>query len=238
MRGLVLLGPLVVVTACAGGSEVNQITVFAASSLTRPFTKLAQDYERDHPETDVVLNFAGSADLVAQLDQGAPASVLATADESTMQEAQSVHELSPIRFATNSMTIAVPVGNPGGVESLADLARPELDVVICAPQVPCGAATVRVEQAAGISISPDSEESAVADVLGKVSSGQADAGVVYVSDLTSAAETVSAVAIPQEVNTTNVYLIAALSEPGRQFAAFVLGDEGQQVLADDGFGAP
>lgn len=238
MKALALLGPLLLVAACGAGSDADQITVFAASSLTKPFTQLAQMYEQEHPGTEVVLNFAGSADLVAQLDQGAPASVLATADEATMHRAQASTELSDTAFATNAMTIVVPKGNPGGVTSLSDLARPELNVVVCAPQVPCGVATSRIETSAGISIAADSEESAVADVLGKVSSGQADAGIVYVSDSATAADKVSAVAIPDSVNTTNVYLIAALSGQGQQFADFVLSDQGQQVLADDGFGPP
>lgn len=238
MRSVALLGSLLLITACGSGSDTDRITVFAASSLTKPFTQLAQDYEREHPNTEVVVNFAGSADLVAQLDQGASASVLATADEESMLKAQSARGLSPLPFATNVMTIVVPTGNPGGVKSLDDLANPELNVVICAPQVPCGAATRRIEDAAGISIAADSEESAVADVLGKVTSGQADAGIVYVSDVTFAAETVSAVPIPEDVNTTNVYLIAALSDQGRQFADFVLSDEGQQALDGAGFGPP
>jgi molybdate transport system substrate-binding protein len=238
MRSVALLGPLLLVTACASGSDADQITVFAASSLTKPFTQLAQDYEREHPGTEVVVNFAGSADLVAQLDQGASASVLATADEVTMLKAQSTQELSPLPFATNAMTMVVPAGNPAGVKSLDDLTNPKLNVVICAPQVPCGAATRRVEDAAGISIAADSEESAVADVLGKVTSGQADAGIVYVSDVTVAGETVSAVPIPEDVNTANVYLIAALSDQGQQFADFVLSDQGQQALDDAGFGPP
>lgn len=143
---------------------------------------------------------------------------------------------SPKPFATNTMTIVVPEGNPGEVRGIADLSNPDLTVVICAPQVPCGAATVAVEQAAGVDIAADSEESAVADVLGKVSSGQADAGIVYESDLGSAA--VTGVVIPDAVNATNTYLIAARDARGREFLDTVASEQGQQVLADDGFGPP
>ena len=236
MRALVLIGVLAI-GGCSG-SNSEDMTVFAASSLKAPFSQLADEYEQRHPGEQVVLNFAGSADLVAQLDQGAPASVLATADEATMAKAKASHDLSTSAFATNSMTIVVPEGNPGGVTTLADLRNEDLNVVICAPQVPCGAATVKVEQAAGVTISADSEESAVADVMGKVTSGQADAGVVYVSDLTTAGNAVTAVPIPDEVNATNTYLIAAVTEPGQGFVDFVLSEQGQRILADDGFGPP
>ena len=136
------------------------------------------------------------------------------------------------------MTIVVPAGNPGGVHGLSDLADPDLFVVICAPQVPCGAATATIEQASGVRISADSEESAVSDVLGKVRSGQADAGIVYASDLVTAGEGVEQVIIPAAVNATNAYLIAAVTPAGRQFVDLVLSDAGQTVLRDDGFGPP
>ena len=219
--------------AGCGGPDANTVTVFAASSLTAPFTQIADIYEQQHPGTTVAVTFAGSADLVAQLEQGAPASVLATADEATMAKAGWA---SPQPFATNTMTIVVPEGNPGEVRGIADLSDPDLTVVICAPQVPCGAATAAVEQAAGVDIAADSEESAVADVLGKVSSGQADAGIVYESDLGSAA--VTGVVIPDAVNATNTYLIAARDARGREFLDTVASEQGQQVLADDGFGPP
>lgn len=228
----------VLALAGCGGADSTEVTVFAASSLKAPFAQLAQVYEQQQPGTDVVLNLAGSADLVAQLDQGAPAAVLATADEATMRKAQASRDLVAVPFATNSMTIVVPAGNPGQVRELADLEAGDLNVVICAPQVPCGAATVKVEQNAGLRISADSEESAVADVLGKVRSGQADAGIVYASDLVTADRDVEAVGIPESVNATNVYWIAPVTAQGQRFVDLVLSDAGQQVLAEDGFGPP
>jgi molybdate transport system substrate-binding protein len=214
------------------------VTVFAASSLKAPFGELAHIYQREHPEDRVILNFAGSADLVAQLDQGAPAAVLATADEATMDKAAAGRVLAPTAFATNSMTIVVPKGNPGGVRGLSDLANEDLNVVVCAPQVPCGASTTAIERAAGVQITPDSQESAVADVLGKVTSGQADAGVVYVSDAFNTPGHVEEIQIPDNVNMTNLYLIAPVTGGGQAFVDLVLSDAGQQVLADNGFGPP
>ena len=219
--------------AGCGGPDANTVTVFAASSLTSPFTQIADIYEQQHPGTTVAVTFGGSADLVAQLEQGAPASALATADEATMAKADWT---SPQPFATNAMTIVIPEGNPGAVRGIADLSNPDLTVVICAPQVPCGAATAAIEQSAGIDIAADSEESAVADVLGKVSSGQADAGIVYQSDLGSAG--VTGIAIPDSVNAINTYMIAARDTRGREFLDTVLSEQGQQVLADNGFGPP
>ncbi|HEX6888258.1 MAG TPA: extracellular solute-binding protein, partial [Candidatus Nanopelagicales bacterium] len=146
-------------------------------------------------------------------------------------------------FATNTMAIAVPPGNPAGIRTFADLARPGLAVVVCAPQVPCGAATTRVAAASGVTLAPVSEEGSVTDVLGKVTAGEADAGVVYATDVAGAGGAVAAVAIPSAVNTTNTYPIAVLAgsrDPGLagQFRALVLGPEGREVLADAGFGAP
>lgn len=223
----------ILLLAGCGGPDSDTITVFAASSLTAPFTAIADIYEQQHPGRTVAVTFAGSADLVAQLEQGAPASALATADEATMAKAGWA---SPQPFATNTMTIVVPQGNPGGIRELADLSDPDLTVVICAPQVPCGAATAAIERAAGVDVAADSEESAVADVLGKVSSGQADAGIVYRSDLGSPG--VIGIAVSEAVNATNTYLIAARDGDGRAFMDTVLSEQGQQVLADYGFGPP
>lgn len=233
MRLPLVVAAALLVPGCASTAQ-DTVTVFAASSLRAPFTTLGQMYEQAHPGTQVVISYAGSADLVAQLDQGAPADVLATADATTMSRTglPDTHV-----FASNTMSIAVPPGNPAGVTDLRDLADPGLNVVICAPQVPCGAATATIERAAGVQIAADSEESAVADVLGKVSSGQADAGIVYTSDLVTAGE-LEEIAIPAELNATNTYLIAAVDAAGEGFTDLVLSAAGQRVLADDGFGPP
>lgn len=229
--------------ACSSqDSKDTQITVLAAASLKVPFTELAQQFETDNPGTTVRFNFAGSSDLVAQLQQGAPGDVLATADEATMKSAETDGlTTAPTIFTSNSMTVAVSADNPGDVTGLSSLAEPALNVVVCAPQVPCGAATTRIEEASGIDIDADSEESSVTDVLNKVATGEADAGIVYLSDVATQGGSVIAIDIPAEVNTTNKYSIAVLSEAAdgqaaQQFVDLVTRPEGQQILAEAGFG--
>lgn len=248
-----LIGVLLV--ACSGESTGDsaasgavpahgELTVLAAASLKKTFTELGRQFEAAHPGTSVQLGFGGSSDLVAQLQQGAPGDVLATADTATMVKAAAEDLLAATAqpFATNTMMIAVPPGNPAGISAFADLARPGVDVVVCAPQVPCGAATTRVEANTGVTLSPVSEEGSVTDVLGKVTSGQADAGVVYVTDVSAAGDAVLGVRIPADVNAATTYPIAVLAGSGDQtlagqFRDLVLGAQGQKVLADAGFGA-
>lgn len=219
--------------------------MLAAASLTSTFTSLGEQFEAAHSGTTVRFSFAGSSDLVAQLQQGAPGDVLATADMKTMDRAAADGLLadSAQPFAKNSMMIAVPPGNPAGVTAFADLAKPGLKVVVCAPQVPCGAATEKVETLTGVTLSPVSEEGSVTDVLGKVSSGQADAGVVYITDVAASGPAVEGIAIPDDVNATNTYPIAVLAgsdnrDLARQFQDMVLSEAGQGVLSHAGFAAP
>jgi molybdate transport system substrate-binding protein len=190
----------------------------------------------------VTFNFAGSADLVTQLTAGAPADVFASADEANMTKATSANLVSgtPVNFASNILTIVTQPGNPSGVTSFADLAKSGVDVVVCAPQVPCGAAAVKVEANAGVTLTPVSEENSVTDVLGKVTSGQADAGLVYVTDAKNAGDKVTEVHFPEAAAVVNVYPIAALtaapeSALATKFVDLVTGPQGQQVLADAGF---
>ncbi|MGO2112924.1 MAG: molybdate ABC transporter substrate-binding protein [Pseudoclavibacter sp.] len=224
----------------------GSITVFAAASLADTFTELADEFEAQHPGIDVELSFAGSSDLVVQISSGAPADVFASADEANMAkltDAGLIEQDAPIAFATNHLTIAVSPGNPAGVTSLADLADPALNVVVCAPQVPCGAATKRVEEAAGVTLSPVSEESAVTDVLGKVTSGEADAGLVYVTDAIGADDAVEQIDIPESSAAVNVYPIAPVAETAHPeasaaFIDFATSDAGLELLAAAGFGSP
>ena len=199
----------------------------------------------DNPETTVRLNYAGSADLVAQLQQGAPVDVFASADTVNMDDAVAADLVSgqPTSFATNSMMIAVPPDNPAKVASFADLGKSGVRVVVCAPKVPCGAATVKVEESTGVTVKPVSEESAASDVLNKVTTGEADAGVVYVTDVQGSAGAVKGIAIPTEDNAVNTYPIAVLTGStsptlARDFEALVVGAQGQKVLSDAGFGSP
>jgi molybdate transport system substrate-binding protein len=235
--------------ATTGGSETprlsGSITVFAAASLKATFTRLASDFEARNPGTKVVLSFAGSSDLVTQLTQGAPADVFASADTKNMAKLTdaSLVEGSPRDFATNVLTIAVPPANPASIGSFADLAKPGVKVVICASQVPCGAAARTVQKAGGITLQPVSEESSVTDVLGKVTSGEADAGLVYVTDVKTAGDKVKGIPFPESAQAVNTYPIAAVrtsrnKDLSAAFVAAVTGSEGRKVLLDAGFGAP
>ena len=228
--------------ASSGAAGSGTLTVFAAASLKNTFTAIGMDFEAAHPGTSVAFNFAGSSDLVTQITSGAPADVFASADENNMKKATDagVLEGSPVPFAGNTLTIVTQPGNPEGVEGLADLARSGLQVVVCAPQVPCGSATEKLEEKTGVTLSPVSEESSVTDVLNKVQTGQADAGLVYVTDAIAAGDKVTAVGFPESDDVVNVYPIAALKGAGQaelaaSFIELVTGAEGQQVLKVAGF---
>ncbi|MBF4512003.1 molybdate ABC transporter substrate-binding protein [Plantibacter sp. VKM Ac-2885] len=233
-------------TVSAAADELSgSITVYAAASLKTTFTALAEDFKEAHPGTTVELTFAGSSDLVTQLTNGAPGDVFASADEKNMAKLTDADlvEGDPVDFATNVLQIAVPPSNPAGVKTFADLARPGVKTVVCAPEVPCGAATVAVEDATGVALSPVSEESSVTDVLGKVTSGEADAGLVYVTDVIAAGDAVRGITFPESSKAVNTYPIAPLAGSANPtvaaaFAAYVVSAEGQRVLADAGFGAP
>lgn len=229
----------------SGSSDTSKLTVFAAASLTSTFTELGKQFEASHPGVKVSFSFAGSSDLVAQIEQGAPADVFASADTKNMDKAVSAEavEGDPVDFASNTLEIAVPPDNPAGVTSLKDLAKPGTKVVLCAPEVPCGAAAQKVEQATRLDISPVSEEQAVTDVLTKVESGEADAGLVYVTDVKAAGDKVKGITFPESSSAVNTYPIAALSKSkdpdlARAFVELVIGSEGQSVLADAGFAKP
>jgi molybdate transport system substrate-binding protein len=253
------LGVTALAGACSGSTSTSAtttgtspspaapsaITVFAAASLKSAFNELAAQLEKEHPGTRVNFSFAGSSDLVTQLTQGAPADVFASADEANMTKAVDAGLVKdgPVNFATNVLTIVTPPGNPKGVASFADLAKPGTEVVICAPQVPCGSATEKIEKATGVTLSPVSEESAVTDVLGKIISGQADAGLVYVTDAKGAGDEVAAIPFPESGDAVNTYPIAVLkqsanSATAQMFVDLVSGPQGRQVLAEAGFAAP
>lgn len=237
-----------VATGCASqGASTGQatLTVFAAASLTESFGKLKNEFEAQHHGVTVVDNFAGSSALVQQLSNGAKADVFASADQPTMDKAvkAGVIDGSSSVFATNRLTIAVAPGNPKGIKGFGDLARGGLTVVVCAPQVPCGAATQKVEQNTHVTVKPASEEQDVKQVLTKVESGDADAGLVYVTDAASAGGKVAQVDFPEAAQAVNNYPIAVVkgapqADLARQFEQFVLSEQGRQELAKAGFGAP
>jgi molybdate transport system substrate-binding protein len=232
-------------TSSTTGAKGGKIIVFAAASLKKSFTEIGNQFKTDNPGSDVEFNFAGSSDLVTQLTQGAPGDVFASADTKNMDKAAQANLLSgkPVNFASNTLTIVVAPGNPRKVASFRDLTQPGLSVVVCAPQVPCGSATEKVEKATGVQLNPVSEESQVTDVLNKVTSGQADAGLVYITDAKSVGDKVTAVSFPESAGAVNTYPIATLKQTkneqlAQKFVDAVTGGAGQKVLNAAGFAKP
>lgn len=230
---------------CSSGPATPSITVFAAASLQPAFTEIAHQFKTDHPGVAVDLNFAGSSDLATQLTQGAGADVFASANTAQMDKVAQAGLLdgTAVPFATNTLVIVAGRGNPHGVRSFADLAGPDLEVVVCQDPVPCGAATHKVEESTGVQLDPVSEEPDVTDVLNKVITGQADAGVVYRTDAINAGDKVVTVEFPEAAGAVNIYPIAQLKDapqagPARAFVDLVTGAAGQQILRAAGFGKP
>lgn len=248
MSGRALAGTLLAaVSALSGCTDTTtlspSVTVLAASSLTAPFTDLSQSFSTAEAGARVELSFAGSADLLTQLTHGAPGDVFAAADTATMDRAARAGLLAgpPSAFASNTLTIAVAPGNPKEIKGFRDLSS--VSTVVCAVQVPCGAALPRLQHAIGVTLDPISEESSVTDVLDKVTSGQADAGLVYLTDARAAGDRVTVVAFPEAAGAVNTYQIAVLKaarDPAlaRRFVGLVTGPPGQQVLGAAGFGKP
>lgn len=222
-----------------------KIMVFAAASLKKSFTEIGDRFTTDNPGAAVEFSFAGSSDLVTQLTQGAGADVFASADTRNMDKVATAGLLAgePVDFASNTLTIAVAPGNPKKISSLKDLVQPGLSVVVCAPAVPCGSATQKVEQAAEVRLAPVSEESSVADALNKVVTGQADAGLVYVTDVQAAGDKVTGVPFPEAAGAVNTYPIAVLKQSAhadlaKRFVDLVTGEAGQKILGAAGFAKP
>ncbi|CDP89542.1 molybdenum ABC transporter periplasmic molybdate-binding protein [Mycolicibacterium farcinogenes] len=253
VRTLALALSVVAATALIAGcdsagsttAEGESITVFAAASLKSAFTEIGEQFETNNPGSSVEFSFAGSSDLVTQLTQGADADVFASADVRNMDRAVAAGlvEGAPVDFASNTLTIVVAPGNPKGIKSFADLTKPGVSVVVCAPPVPCGGATEKVEKATGVTLAPVSEETSVTDVLGKVTSGQADAGLVYLTDAAGAKDKVASVAVPEAAQAVNTYPIAVLKDSGhaqlaQRFVELVTGEAGQKALAKAGFAKP
>ena len=233
--------------ASAGGSGASQkatgkVTVLAAASLQKAFEEIEKTVEKDNPGLDVSFDFQGSQDLVTSLSGGNSADVLATANNSTMKDAADQKLVgSQTEFATNVLTLIVPKGNPKGITGL-DSSLEGANLVICAPEVPCGEATKKLADAQGVALNPASEEQKVTDVRGKVESGEADAGIVYTTDAAAAKDKVDKIDIP-DGGVVNHYPIAQTANPenaagAKVFIDAVTGKTGQEILAKHGFGAP
>ena len=239
---------LVVVAGCGGFSAQppasGPIVVFAAASLSEAFHEVGVAFQKRNPG-DVQFNFAGSQALVAQVSQGAPVDVFASADQVNMQRlVDSGSVLEPPRiFAANQLQIVVPAGNPKSIRSLADLADPAKLVVLCAPAVPCGNYSAQALARAGVKVAARSQEQDVKAVVTRVALREADAGIAYVTDVRAAGSRVQGVDIPAEQNVAATYPIAVVrtgSNPGRgrSFVDFVLSSEGQSILGRYGFAKP
>ena len=222
----------------------GDITVFAAASLTDAFTELGTAFEAENPEASVEFNFGASSALREQILAGAPADVFASANTSNMDEVVDGGAASdPEGFVTNQLEIAVPAGNEAGVTGLDHFANPDLLIGLCAEDVPCGEFGREALANAGVTPSIDTNEPDVRSLLTKVEAGDLDAGIVYVTDVMAAGDTVEGVEIPAEENVVATYRIAALTDAANPDAAdafvqFVLSDEGQEILQSYGFGGP
>lgn len=227
-------------SAPAESSPSGEVTVFAAASLRNAFDELAEAFTAANPDVMVApIVYDGSSTLVTQLQEGARADVLATADERNMQTLVDAGlATDPELFATNTLVVAVPADNPADVRTLADLA--DAVTVLCAPEVPCGAASATLLTAAGVTVTPASLEQNVTAVLQKVAAGEADAGLVYATDVIGD-DAVDSFVPEGADDVVNRYPIVALdgaSAAGAAFVAFVLSGAGQAILASHGFGAP
>jgi molybdate transport system substrate-binding protein len=240
LLGLALATALTV-TGC-GSSDARTLTVSAASSLTEAFTEAAQDFESENPDVDVSITFAGSSALAEQVNSGAPVDVVATASQQTMATMTDAGTaIDPVQFATNRLAIAVPRGNPAGIASVADLAT--VRTAVCAPQVPCGAATQELLARTGTTVDAVSLDPDVKTVLGRVAADEVDAGIVYATDVRAAGAAVEAIAIPDDVNVSTGYYLARVTDSDQaaladRFIEFVSTGPGQQVLDDLGFELP
>jgi len=223
----------------------GQITVFAASSLIDAFGEIGKALEQANPGTTVQFNFAGSSTLAQQINQGAPADVFASANQAQLDVVATAGNTTgnPTVFTENTLQIVVPPGNPAGVQSLQDFGKQALKIALCAEQVPCGAASQQVFAATGVTPAPDTLEQDVRAVLTKVSLGEADAGLVYQTDVLSAGVEVDGIDFPEAAQAINKYpitvLVKAPNVAGAQaFVDYVLSPDGQAVLQRYGFAPP
>ncbi len=231
--------------AAADGDAVDgELTVFAAASLADVFAELAGVFEARHPGVTVRLELGASSSLREQVLAGAPADVFAAADERNVAAVVDAGEASsPVDFATNELQIAVPAGNPAGVQGLADLADEDLLVGLCAVEVPCGSLAREAFRRAGLTPRPDTEEPDVRALLAKIRSGDLDAGVVYETDVRASAPAVEGVDLPAGVAVETTYPLVVLDrtterDVAEAFVALVTSEEGRTVLSAAGFGAP
>lgn len=224
------------------GGRAGTLTVFAAASLTDAFTDIGAAFEHANPGVSVAFSFASSSTLAAQINQGAPVDVFAAADISTIEKARERID-APSTFATNKLSIIVAKGNPKGIRTVADLARGDVVFVSAAAGVPVGVYAQQVFAKAKVSPRPKSLEVDVKAIAAKVTLGEADAGIVYETDVKAVGDRAQGVAIPDELNVIAKYPIAVLTntkarESATAFVAFLSSSQGRDILARYGFGQP
>ena len=228
----------------ASAGPTGTVTVLAAASLTESFTRIGKDFEAAHPGKKVTFSFGGSSGLAQQITSGAPADVFAAASPATMTTVTDAGDANdPVTFARNQLVIAVPDGNPKGLTTLAALADPAVKVALCAEQVPCGAAAKKALGAAGVTITPVTQEQDVKAALAKLKLGEVDAALVYRTDARAAAADVEGIEFPESAGAINDYPIIVLKKApnpagAKAFVAYVLSDKGKTVLSAAGFQAP
>jgi molybdate transport system substrate-binding protein len=223
----------------------GSLTVLAAASLTDAFNKIGEQFKAKHAGLDLKFSYAGSPTLVTQIQQGAPADVFASADQANVQKVvdAGLNSGAPRVFARNKLQIVVEAGNPKQIQNVADLAKPGVKFDACAPGVPCGTYATNVFNRANVKVTPVSQEDSVKAVATKVSLGEADAGIVYTTDVKAGGARVAGVTIPDDLNVTASYPIVPLkTAPNKKaadaFIGFVTGPEGQKTLASYGFLGP
>lgn len=232
-------------TSASSAGVTGTINAFAAASLTGTFGQIGKDFETANPGTTVTFNFAGSSALATQINQGAPADVFASAAPANMKTVtdKGNAEGDPTTFVKNQLVIAVPKGNPKGIQGLADLTKPGIKVALCAAQVPCGAAANKALTAANVKLTPVTLEQDVKSALSKVTLGSVDAALVYRTDAKAGAKDVDGIEFPESAGAINEYPIVVLknsqNKPAAQaFVAYVLSDKAKAVLSAAGFQAP
>lgn len=241
------IGLLCTLSACGRSDTKTNIDVYATASLAAAMTSMALAFENAEPNIRIVLNFAGSATLVEQIKQGAPADVVVFADDKQMNdlvESGNVNKGTVTNIAINTLTVVVEKGNPLNIKNVSDLASPQIRTVLCDVMQPCGKYSAQILKRANVDVQPRSRETSVSGVTQKVASGEADAGIVYITDALAKASKLDAVSIAKNINVSNNYPIAPLTElsiteqrAAQTFIDFVMGD-GQKILNDYGFISP
>lgn len=233
-----------VFAGCASSDDTTtSLRIAATSSLTEVFNDIGEQFMLANPDITIAFNFASSSDLALQISQGLPADVFASADVKNMAKVTDAGLLhgQPVAFATNSLEIVVEQGNPLRIDSLTQLASPGLLFVTCPNEVPIGGYTAEVLRNAGVTVAPASLEENVKGILTKVALGEADAGIVYRTDILAAGSSVTGVPIADNVNVTTKYLVGSLrdlqnQDASQRFIIYLNSEQGKKIFSQFGFG--